>query len=92
LGRGKSSDEGHARGEDGVDTDLAAKLNKLFEVMRKPSEPQLTNAGAAAAITKTTGVSTSPAYVWQLRNGIKTNPTVQHLRAIADFSAFPPPT
>ena len=70
-------------------SDLAVKLNKLFEVMRKPSLPQLSNVAAAEAITKQTGVSISSAYLWQLRNGMKTNPTVQHLRAIADFFGVP---
>ncbi|ORB83646.1 XRE family transcriptional regulator [Mycobacterium kansasii] len=66
-------------------SDLSLKLNKLFEIMRKPSEPPLSNAAAAEAITKKTGVSISSAYLWQLRSGIKRNPTVQHLRAIAEF-------
>ncbi|GAB1816696.1 helix-turn-helix domain-containing protein [Mycobacterium sp. MUNTM1] len=81
--------ETHANGGADNGSDLAVKLNKLFEVMRKPSEPQLSNAAAAEAITKATGVSISPAYIWQLRNGIKTNPTVQHLRAIADYFGVP---
>ncbi|ORB73292.1 helix-turn-helix domain-containing protein [Mycobacterium scrofulaceum] len=66
-------------------TDLAGKLNKLFEVMRSPSQPVLSNAAAAEAITEKTGVSISPAYLWQLRSGLKANPTVAHLRAIAEF-------
>jgi transcriptional regulator with XRE-family HTH domain len=69
--------------------DLAARLNKLFEVMRRPNTPPLSNAAAAAAITSQTGVSISPAYLWQLRNGVKDNPTVQHLRAIAEFFGVP---
>ncbi|MGV7761833.1 XRE family transcriptional regulator, partial [Mycobacterium kansasii] len=57
-------------------SDLAAKLNKLFEVMRKPEDPPLSNPAAAQAITEKTGVPISAAYLWQLRNGLKTNPTV----------------
>lgn len=72
------------------DSELSVKLNRLFEIMRKPSEPPLSNAAAAEAITKATGVSISSAYIWQLRNGLKTNPTVQHLRAIADYFGVPP--
>jgi transcriptional regulator with XRE-family HTH domain len=89
LDRGSAPDEVPAR--DGADngSDLAVKLNTLFEVMRKPSAPQLSNAAAAEAITKATGVSISPAYIWQLRSGLKTNPTMQHLRAIADFFGVP---
>lgn len=69
--------------------DLATRLNKLFEVMRKAGAAPLSNAAAAAAITDKTGVPISPAYLWQLRNGIKTNPTVAHLRAIGDFFGVP---
>ena len=54
--------------------ELAARLNKLFEVMRKPNTPPLSNAAAAAAITEKTGVSISPAYLWQLRNGSQNQP------------------
>lgn len=69
--------------------ELAARLNKLFEVMRNANDPPLSNAAAAIAITDKTGVPISAAYLWQLRNGIKTNPTVAHLRAITDFFGLP---
>jgi transcriptional regulator with XRE-family HTH domain len=81
---------------DGVDaaassrSTLADRLNRLFEVMRRPNEPPLSNAAAAEAITKQTGLSISPAYLWQLRNGIKDNPTIAHLRAIAEYFGLPP--
>ncbi|OBI35955.1 XRE family transcriptional regulator [Mycobacterium colombiense] len=83
-------------GVDGVqttgpsDSGLATRLNKLFELMRKAGTPPLSNAAAAAAITDKTGVPISPAYLWQLRSGLKTNPTVAHLRAIADYFGVPP--
>ncbi|WP_221046222.1 helix-turn-helix domain-containing protein [Mycobacterium senriense] len=57
--------------------------------MRKAGTAPLSNAAAAAAITEKTGVSISPAYLWQLRSGIKRNPTVAHLRAIAEFFGVP---
>ena len=57
--------------------------------MRKASEAPMSNAAAAAAIQEQTGVSISPAYLWQLRSGAKANPTVQHLRAIAEFFGVP---
>lgn len=72
------------------DSGLAARLNKLFDLMRKAGTQPLSNAAAAAAITEKTGVPISPAYLWQLRSGIKKNPTVTHLRAIADFFGVPP--
>lgn len=70
-------------------TELSLKINRLFEVMRKPSDPPLSNAAAAEAITNKTGVSISPAYLWQLRSGVKGNPTIAHLRAIAEFFGVP---
>lgn len=80
-------DDAEAAGPD--NGELAARLTKLFEVMRKAGTAPLSNAAAAAAITKKTGISISPAYLWQLRSGIKRNPTVAHLRAIAEFFGVP---
>ncbi|RDH75374.1 XRE family transcriptional regulator [Mycolicibacterium moriokaense] len=71
-------------------SELSIKLNKLFDTMRKPSDPPLSNAAAAEAIYRKTGVSISSAYLWQLRTGAKTNPTVTHLRAIAQFFGVAP--
>lgn len=71
-------------------SELSIKLNKLFDTMRKPSDPPLSNAAAAEAITRKTGISISSAYLWQLRTGVKTNPTVTHLRAIAQFFGVAP--
>ena len=70
-------------------TELSVKINRLFEVMRKPNQPPLSNAAAAEAITAKTGVAISAAYLWQLRSGMKTNPTIAHLRAIAEFFGVP---
>lgn len=71
-------------------SELSIKLNKLFQTMRKPSQPTLSNAAAAEAITRQTGVSISAPYLWQLRQGMKSNPTVAHLRAIAEFFGVTP--
>jgi transcriptional regulator with XRE-family HTH domain len=74
---------------DDVGTDpspsLAARLERLFDTMRRRDERPISNAVAAKAITEKTGVSISAAYLWQLRSGKSTNPTVEPLRAIADF-------
>ncbi len=83
-------DDGRASAENAqVPTELANKINRLFDVMRKPSAPPLSNAAAAEAITQATGTSISSAYLWQLRSGMKSNPTVAHLRAIAQFFGVP---
>lgn len=79
----------HAVADRADNSELAVKINRLFETMRKPSDAPLSNAAAADAITEKTGVSISSAYIWQLRSGLKTNPTVTHLRAIAEFFGVP---
>lgn len=71
-------------------SELSIKLNKLFDIMRRPTQPVLSNAAAAEAIRAKTGVSISAAYLWQLRTGVKSNPTVAHLRAIARFFGVAP--
>lgn len=58
--------------------------------MRKAKARPLSNEAAAEEITRQTGVSISAAYIWQLRTGMKNNPTVQHLRAIAEFFGVSP--
>ena len=58
--------------------------------MRRRDERPMSNAVAAKAITEKTGVSISAAYLWQLRSGKSTNPTVEPLRAIAEFFGISP--
>ncbi len=74
----------------GADSEIARRLNRLFEVFHKPNEPPLSNAAAAAAITEKTGVSISAAYIWQLRTGKATNPSLGHLKALAEFFGIEP--
>jgi transcriptional regulator with XRE-family HTH domain len=75
---------------DGRGDELARRINRVFEVIRRPNSPALSNAAAADAITKKTGVSISPAYLWQLRTGKATNPRLAHLRAIAEYAGILP--
>jgi transcriptional regulator with XRE-family HTH domain len=82
------ADQEDAAGAGGRGT-LADRLNRLFDLVRKPDQPPISNATASAAIKEKTGVSISSAYLWQLRNGTKENPTVAHLRALAQFFGLP---
>lgn len=66
-------------------SDLAAKLNKLFDTMHPRGVPPVTNYAAAKGIEEKTGVSITAQYLGQLRAGKKRNPTIQHLRAIAAY-------
>ncbi|WP_328554983.1 helix-turn-helix domain-containing protein [Streptomyces sp. NBC_01007] len=73
---------------DGADRSLADKLNELFANVRPDVGHEYSNEQAAAAI-RGTGVTISQSYIWQLRKGIKTNPTLKHLEALAGFFGVP---
>lgn len=68
---------------------LAAQLNKLFATVPRPRGSALwTNESAAAALTGA-GVTTSAAYLSQLRTGKRDNPSARHLAAIARLFEVP---
>lgn len=69
--------------------DLSGKIDRLLNAARGRDSKPLSNAAAADAISRETGVAISGTYLWQLRTGAKTNPTLAHLRAIADFCGVP---
>ncbi|MEE3755252.1 helix-turn-helix domain-containing protein [Mycobacterium intracellulare] len=64
---------------------LAAKLNTLFDMMHPRGGAPLSNYAAARGIEQKTGVSITPQYLGQLRAGKKRNPTMKHVKAIAEF-------
>lgn len=72
-----------------VPTESAKRINRLFELMRDPAMPLLSNALAVEAISKSSKTSFSPVDLWQLRNAPKNNP--QCVQAIAQFCAVPAP-
>lgn len=77
-------------GNNRLQTDnLAARINTCFEMRRAPNAPPLSNSAAARAITAHTGVPISATYLWQMRKGLKTNPTMAHVKAIAAFLGVP---
>ncbi|MDQ1018108.1 helix-turn-helix domain-containing protein [Streptomyces afghaniensis] len=67
---------------------LAEKLNRLFATVRPDGGHEYSNEQVAAAIRET-GVHISQSYIWQLRKERKTNPTLRHLQALADFFGVP---
>ncbi|MEG8279523.1 helix-turn-helix domain-containing protein [Streptomyces sp. AHA2] len=71
-----------------ADHSFADKLNRLFETVRPDTTHEYSNEQVASAIRET-GVSISQSYIWQLRKGRKTNPTLRHLQALADFFGVP---
>ncbi len=69
--------------------DLAWKINRLFETMH-PAGREYTLHEVVEGIRIQGGPHLSPAYLWQLRHGVRTNPTKEHLEAIATFFGVSP--
>jgi transcriptional regulator with XRE-family HTH domain len=68
---------------------LAEKLQHLFSVVKPAARGEYSNHEVAAAIEAAGGPTISATYVWQLRKGIRTNPTLNHLEALAKFFGVP---
>ncbi|MEU2740322.1 helix-turn-helix transcriptional regulator [Streptomyces sp. NPDC007095] len=68
----------------GTSRSLADRLNQLFATIRSEAGGEFSNEHVAAAIRQR-GVTISQSYIWQLRKGTKTNPTLKHMDALADF-------
>ena len=71
-------------------TSLATKIDKLFQVVRKPNREQYSHDEVARACREATGESFSTTYLWQLRTGRRDNPTKRHLEALAQFFQVSP--
>lgn len=69
---------------------LAAKLDRLFDIVRRPDRQPYSNEDVARACRESTGESFSSTYLWQLRTGRRDNPTKRHLEALAMFFQVPP--
>lgn len=69
---------------------LADRINRLFDLVRRPNRQPYSNDEVARACREATGESFSATYVWQLRTGRRDNPTKRHLEALAGFFHVPP--
>ncbi|MCX4690396.1 helix-turn-helix domain-containing protein [Kitasatospora purpeofusca] len=69
---------------------LAVKLDRLFDVVRRPDREPYTHEEVARACREATGETFSATYLWQLRTGRRDNPTKRHLEALAQFFQVPP--
>ena len=63
---------------------LADRLDLLFRTVHPAHREPYSNREVADAI-RDRGGSISDVYIWQLRTGRRTNPTREHLQALADF-------
>ncbi|SDO93275.1 Transcriptional regulator, contains XRE-family HTH domain [Nakamurella panacisegetis] len=69
--------------------DLAEQLNHLFTSVRTAQgQPRWNNETASLEIART-GLTMSSAYLSQLRNGKRLNPSARHLAALADLFGVP---
>ena len=70
-------------------TTLADRIDRLFQVVRRPNGEQHRHEEVARACRESTGETFSAAYLWQLRTGRRDNPTKRHLEALAGFFQVP---
>jgi transcriptional regulator with XRE-family HTH domain len=63
---------------------LADKLGYLFDTVRRDDGSEWTGKDVVSAV-RARGVDLSPSHLSELRRGLKLNPTVRVLQALADF-------
>jgi transcriptional regulator with XRE-family HTH domain len=68
---------------------LAEKLDHLFAVVH-PRRGEYSYEEVATAIRDRGGPTISATYLWQLRKGLRDNPTKKHLEALAGFFGVSP--
>ena len=68
---------------------LAEKIDRLFSTVH-PAKGEYSHEDVASAIRKSGGPTISATYLWQLRKGLRDNPTKRHLEALAGFFGVSP--
>lgn len=76
--------------DDGVPPTLADRLDHLFSIHRGSNGREPTYREVATSIADRGGPTVSPSYIWQLRTGLKNNPTLRHLEALAGYFGVEP--
>jgi transcriptional regulator with XRE-family HTH domain len=69
---------------------LASKVDRLFTIVRRRDRGEYSYEEVAEEIRQRGGPTISATYVWQLRKGLRDNPTKKHLEALADFFGVSP--
>lgn len=67
---------------------LAEKVDRLFSQVR-PTKGEYSYEHVASAIRDEGGPTISATYLWQLRKGLRDNPTMKHLEALSAFFGVP---
>lgn len=68
---------------------LAHKIDRLFRTLQPAGRGEYTYQEVADAVRAAGGPTISATYVWQLRRGLRDNPTRKHLEALAGFFGVP---
>jgi ESX-1-secreted protein regulator len=68
---------------------LADRLDRLFHAVHPAGRGEYSYEEVATAIREQ-GVMISHTYIWQLRKGMRDNPTKRHLEALAQFFGVQP--
>lgn len=68
---------------------LASRIDRLFDVVRRPNGTQFSHEEVARACREASGETFSGTYLWQLRTGQRDNPTKRHLESLAQFFDVP---
>ena len=76
--------------DDSAHPTLARRLDRLFRVQGDRNAREPTYREVATAIAARGGPTVSPSYIWQLRTGLKDNPTLKHLEALAGYFGVEP--
>ena len=69
---------------------LADKVDHLFRTIHPAGRGEYSYEEVATEIRTTGGPTISATYIWQLRKGLRDNPTKKHLEALADFFGVAP--
>ncbi|CCF85427.1 helix-turn-helix domain-containing protein [Nitrolancea hollandica] len=69
---------------------LAEKLNHLFHTVHPRNRAEYSNEEVAEAVRSRGGPTISATYLWQLRKGLRDNPTKKHVEALAQFFGVSP--
>lgn len=86
--RSRKDDEHATPPESAVPTSFADRLDRLFRQVRPKHKDQYTYEEVAQGATDA-GFEISAAYVWLLRTGKRTNPTLRHIQGLAAFFGVP---
>jgi transcriptional regulator with XRE-family HTH domain len=69
---------------------LAEKVDHLFRTVHPGDRDEYSFEEVASAIHARGGPTVSATYLWQLRKGLRDNPTKKHLEALADYFGVSP--